>query len=282
MTYEYFSHNGEILPIDRAVIPLNNIEYSYGFGVYETVRLAKGTLYFPDDHCRRLMESARIIGLAHNFSEASVRAALEALIAGNKAETCNLKILLIGGSGADKASLDILCLNPLFPDHRLYEEGATCTTYDYERAFPGAKTLNMLQSYIAYREAKQADAYDALLVDREGRLTEGTRTNFFAVKGRTLVTPPAKYVLPGVTRHYLIKAAERQGFEVAEREIELANISEYDGACLTSTSAKVMPIRSLGKQAWPTIAPAITELVSAFDGFLHEYVQTASGKNLQS
>jgi branched-subunit amino acid aminotransferase/4-amino-4-deoxychorismate lyase len=282
MTYEYFSHNGEILPIDRAVVPLNNVEYSYGFGVYETVRLSKGTLYFPDDHCRRLMESARIIGLAHNFSEASVRTALEELITGNKAETCNLKILLIGGPSADQASLDILCLNPLFPDRKLYKEGAACTTYNYERAFPGAKTLNMLQSYIAYREAKQAGAYDALLVDRNGRITEGTRTNFFAVKGRTLITPPVKDVLPGVTRHYLIKVARQHGFELTEKSVELAGISEYDGAFLTSTPAKVMPIRNLGKHAWPTIAPAITELVSAFDDFLHEYAETVRGKNLQS
>jgi len=268
MTYKYFSHNGSILPIERAVVPLDSVEYSYGFGVYETIRVAKGKVYFADDHCRRLMESARIIGLEHEFSEAFVRTGLRALINKNEAETCNLKILLVGGSTPDTATLDILCLNPLFPDRKLYKDGAACTTYNYERAFPGAKTLNMLESYLAYREAKAAGAYDALLINRAGCVTEGTRTNFFALKGRTLITPPEKDILPGVTRRHLIATAVQNGFEVAEQAIKLAGLDQFDGACLTSTPAKVMPIRAIGSHVWPHIPAELRELMSVFDEFL--------------
>ena len=271
MAYSYFSRNGAILPIEQAVVPLGNVEYSYGFGVYETIRVSKGTAYFLEEHCRRLMESARIISLAHPFSVDSVQAAAEKLLAKNSAETCNLKILLIGSPAKEAATLDIMCLNPLFPDRKLYKNGAACVTYNYERDFPGAKTLNMLPSYLAYRQAIEAGAYDALLVNRQGCITEGTRTNFFAIKDRTLVSPKAKDILPGVTRGHVIKVARQQGFELIEQDIPLSSIDEFDGAFLTSTPIKIMPIRSIGQHAWQTIPPTLYELMAAFDEFLRAW-----------
>jgi branched-chain amino acid aminotransferase len=271
MTYKYFSHNGSVLPIEEAVVPLSSVEYSYGFGVYETIRVSKGTVYFADEHCARLMESARIIGLDHAFSTDFVKTGLQELLSRNEAETCNLKVLLIGGAQADTATLDILCLNPLFPDRKLYTEGTACTTYNYERAFPGAKTLNMLQSYLAYREAKAAGAYDALLVNRDGCITEGTRTNFFVIKDRTVVSPPLKEILPGVTRTHMLEVAAEQGFEIVEKDTKLADLPDYDGAFLTSTPVKIVPIKSIGKHEFSPIPPALRELMSAFDKFLSEY-----------
>src|SRR6185369_1129899 len=113
------------------------------------------------------MESARSIGLTHVYSAEDVSKAITELLEKNSAETCNVKILLIGGRSAEDAELNILCLNPLFPDKKLYRDGISTITYEYERAFPHAKTLNMLQSYLAYRKAKEAGAYDALLIDRK-------------------------------------------------------------------------------------------------------------------
>ena len=67
MDFKYFSKNGELLPVEDAVVPLANIEYQYGFGVYETIRVVHGTPYFLKDHLERLQESARLIGLEHSF-----------------------------------------------------------------------------------------------------------------------------------------------------------------------------------------------------------------------
>src|SRR3989344_5668234 len=179
MAFKYFSHNGELKPESEAVVPLSNIEYSYGFGEYETIRVANKIPYFLLDHIERLGESARIIGLEHPFLGEAIEKHISGLIKKNEVETANLKMLLIGAQKSEDAQLFIMCLNPLFPDKKLYREGASFVTYEYERAFPHAKTLNMLQSYLAYRNAKENGAYDALLINREGRITEGTRTNFF-------------------------------------------------------------------------------------------------------
>ena len=114
MEFKYFSRNGKILPIKEAVVPLANIEYQYGFGVYESIRVAGGTPYFMADHVERLMGSATEIGLAHAFKAAQVEQAILELLERNAVESCNVKILLIGGKGAEDASLEILCLNPLY------------------------------------------------------------------------------------------------------------------------------------------------------------------------
>ncbi|MBI5457408.1 aminotransferase class IV [Candidatus Kaiserbacteria bacterium] len=268
MDFKYFSRNGELLPVTDAVIPLSSIEYAYGFGVYESVRVSNGIVYFLADHIGRLMNSARIIGLLHPYTPEGVSDAVAQLLEKNGATTCNVKILLIGGKTAEDAQLNILCLNPLFPDKKLYRDGVACVTYEYERPFPHAKTLNMLQSYLAYRKAKQAGAYDALLIDRGGCITEGTRTNFFCIKGKTLFSPNEKNILPGVTRKAVLKVAADTGFEIVQKDIRPEDLPQYDGAFLTSTSAKILPTRSVDSYTFSEPPQALKELLAAFDAFL--------------
>ena len=268
MPFKYFSHNGKILPVKQAVVPLSNIAYSYGFGVYETVRVINGTPYFLIDHLERLGESARIIGIDHPFTGAGVEESISQLIAKNKVNTCNVKILLIGGAQKEDAQLYILCLNPLFPDKSLYRDGASFITCEYERAFPHAKTLNMLQSYLAYRDAKASGAYDALLLDNNGCIVEGTRTNFFCIMERTIITPPEDKILLGVTRKALLQVAQESDFTVHEQSITWGDICGYDGAFVTSTSSKIVPVRAIDDAQLPEIPQNLRELMQLFDTFL--------------
>src|SRR3989338_5899862 len=105
MELKYFSRNGIILPIKDAVIPLSNIEYAYGFGVYETVRVLGTIPYFIDDHIARLIESAKAIDLPNSFSPSFIKKAVAGLIKKNSSKTYNIKLLLIGGPTKEKTSL---------------------------------------------------------------------------------------------------------------------------------------------------------------------------------
>ena len=239
MDFKYFSRNGKILPIEQAVIPISNIEYAYGFGVYENLRVLNGVAFFLKDHIERLIESAKIIGIAHQFETTFIENSVLSLVKNIKLETYNIKILLVGGS------LYIFCLNPLFPNKKLYREGAKFITYDYERPFPHAKTLNMLQSYLAYSKAKESGAYDALLINHDGFITEGTRTNFFCIEDKTIYTPFEKDILLGVMRKALLKVASENNYKVIETNIKLEDIKSYDGAFVTSTSSKIIPVKSI-------------------------------------
>ena len=153
--------------------------FAYGFGVYETLKVRHGVLYFPEMHEERLWHSAEVIGLEHPFRSGDFRQFLDALVEANTVGDANLKALLLGGSSASEARLAIVALNPLFPDRKKYKQGGTVISWRGERVYPQAKTLNMLVSYLAYREAQSQDAYDAILVNRDNQFTEGTRTNLF-------------------------------------------------------------------------------------------------------
>jgi branched-subunit amino acid aminotransferase/4-amino-4-deoxychorismate lyase len=270
MEFKHFSLNGKLENIREAVVPLSSIEYAYGFGVYETVRIAGGVFRFLDEHIARLFESARIIELEHGFTAEEVRDSAIELVKKNRIETCNIKILLVGAPTKGGAQLYMLCLNPRFPDKKLYCEGASFITYEFERPFPRAKTLSMLQSYLAFRKARERGAYDALLLDSRGSITEGTRANFFTITGGIITSPPEDAILPGITRSAVLALASQNGFDIQERPITWSDIRRADGAFITSTSAKIMPVRSIDDEPLKEIPAALFDLMKLFDDFLGE------------
>ncbi len=272
MAYDVFSKNGTLLPMADAVIPMGNIEYAYGFGVYENIRAVRGVPLFVEDHLARLLRSAEILGLLHDFSVEKISQWTNELLSAIQADACNLKILLIGARDATHATLCILPLAPLFPDKKLYKNGATAVTRRYERLFPQAKSLNMLGSFLAYRDAKAVGAYDALLVNRHECITEGTRTNFFVIQDRTIISPPKEDILEGVTMMHVLEAAKNCGLHIAYQKIPTDSVRTYDGAFLTSTSSKIMPLRALDAHAF-SLPPALHELMEAFDALLETTLQ---------
>jgi len=148
VSYDIFSKNGRILPISEAVASLSSIEYAYGFGVYETLRVKDKAALFASDHIARLLSSARIIGLEHRFSEEKIAVFTQDLISKIESPIYNMKILLIGAPEAEDSSLYIMCSNPLFPDKKLYRDGVKVTTPAFGafarsngRALPGRFAL---------------------------------------------------------------------------------------------------------------------------------------------
>ncbi len=268
MAFSYFSKNGNLAPLRDATIPLEDIAYQYGFGVYETLKVRNSVLYFIDQHVARLLESARLLGLEHPFIFRDISSYIAAVVKKNAMENGNIKMLLIGGKTAQSASLYILPLAPLFPDRKLYTKGASAITVQYERFLPNAKTLNMLRSYLYYTQAIQRGHYDVVFVDKRGYVLEGSRTNFFAIKGRTVVTPPAKYVLEGVTRQTVIYAARKSGFRVVERRISKRSLKTYDSTFLTSTSSNIIPLVNIDAIRYPNIPPALKELMDVYKTYL--------------
>lgn len=267
MAFEICIKNGEIIAMKDAVMPVSSIEFAYGFGVYENVRVVRGKAVFLNEHIDRLFRSANVIGLAHELQEQTIAEWTETLIQKCGGDALNLKMLLIGARNATDVTLFILPLAPLFPEKKLYTRGASAVTVEYERYLPDAKTLNMLGSYLAYRKAKESGAYDALLVDRNGCIAEGTRTNFFVMKDRTIIGAPMEDILEGVTMRHVLAVAKKSGFTVKEQPIARNDLASFDGAFLTSTSSKIMPLVTIDDLTF-VIPDAMKELMTAFDGFL--------------
>lgn len=268
MNFTHFLKNGELLPLSEATISIRNIQFQYGFGVYESLRVRNSVIYFAQQHAERLIESAKIIDLKHNYNAEQIVKFIYDVVEKNDVASLNIKILLIGGKDANDAFLFILPLSPLFPDRKLYSHGATVETVHYRRFLPNAKTLNMLPSYMAYTRAQKNGHYDALLIDDDNTILEGTRTNFFAIKDSTLLTPPTEMILDGVTRQAVILIAQKNGFTVKEEKFSLSRLPEFDGAFLTSTSSKIIPLVQVDTFSFQQIPEKLKELMKAFDSFL--------------
>jgi branched-subunit amino acid aminotransferase/4-amino-4-deoxychorismate lyase len=270
MTGSWCSLNGKLIPPRDAVVGVDDIDFAYGYGVYETLKVRRGILFFPELHGERLLHSASVIGLVHSFTAEKAANWTRELVFANRIKDANIKILLIGGASASRARLYIMSLNPLFPDRKLYSGGARAIMYAGERIFPQAKTLNMLVSTLAFRAAQAAGAYDALLRSSGGLLTEGTRTNLFFTDGAAVYTPPGNTVLEGVTKITLSETLKEAGIPLIEKELPEKDIPRYAGYFLSSTSTKVMPLHRVGDFSC-AIPDIIRRIIKLYDAWLDRY-----------
>ncbi len=268
MTFTHFLKNGELLPIDEAVVSVRDLHFQYGFGVYEALRVRNSIVYFVEMHAQRLIESAKVIGLQHPYTQQQIVAFIKQVSEKNNLESANIKMLLIGGKTAEESTLYIFPVLPLYPDRKLYKHGATVETVTYERFLPNAKTLNMLPSYLFFTKARKNGHYDALLLGRDNTIHEGTRTNFFAIKDTTLITPPVEFVLDGVIRQTLIATAQKNGYTVKEEKIPLDSLAEFDGAFLTSTSTKILPLVQIDDFTYAEVPQKLKDLMKIYDDFI--------------
>ena len=265
----YFSLNGKLLPVEQAVVSIDNLSFVYGYGVYENLKVRNNVLFFPEMHVERLIHSAQVIGLKTTHSKEKIEKAIRDLCAAIRQDSFNLKVLLIGTE--KDADLYVIALNPRFVTDKEYRNGVKVITYNGERLFPGAKTLNMLMSFLAYKEAQEKKAYDALLFDNEGNIREGTRTNLFFTDGKTIFTPPKEKVLEGVTKITLIDALKKKGMTVKEKELRATDVTKYS-LFLTSTSSNVLPIARIDEKN-VTIVQIVRDVMKIYGEYLKEYVK---------
>ena len=246
---QFFSVNGVIKTLSEAQIPADRIETMYGFGVYETMKVRNGIVFFVENHIERLFHSAECIDLFHSFSEKQVAEWIRSLLAALSEESLNLKVLLMGSQNPEEAALYLFPLAPFFPKRNWYRDGVSVCSFVYERWMPQSKSLNMLPSYYYYTQAKQEGHYDALYVDHDLNIREGTRTNFYVMKGKKIYSPPKEDVLEGVTMMSLERAIHSSPFSIQYKKIPYTSMFSYDAAFLSSTSTKIIPISRIdGKE----------------------------------
>jgi branched-chain amino acid aminotransferase len=274
-------HNGQMAPAYAAVVPADDPDAFHGYGCYEVLRIRDGILFYPEFHEERLLRSAAILGIHHALKPGDLVHALRQLADANGSTDCTVKVLLFGREGRD-ADWFAFLLPPLYPPADSSSTGVTCTLFHGERPFPAAKSLGVLVSTLAFRQAKAMSCWDALLVDRHGQITEGTRTNLFYVDRTslpdafTVCTPPATDALEGITRRTLLEALAGAGIPTAQRPLDVQEaLSGRFCLMLTSTSTGVVPVHSLldsggGSRELP-IYPAFGSIRTAYLRYVAEY-----------
>jgi len=238
--------NGTLAEEKDAVIPITDKAYFYDFAVYSSLKVINGKAFSPEYHVDRLFESAQAIGLEHSFTKKDVLGWIERTIKENALADSLLRLLLIGDAdGGANARLYVIPLAGVtyYPESS-YSKGVKTVSYRGERRIPTAKTKDLLLGFLAMKRAKAQDAIEALLIDNDGNIREGTRSNFFAIKGNALISPPKEEILEGIV-HKIVVGLAQKSMQVRFEKIPLARIGEYDECFLTSTQFNVMPVRQI-------------------------------------
>jgi branched-chain amino acid aminotransferase len=239
--------NGDFVEDQQAKISVNDLSVIRGFGIFDFLRTYNGIPFHLDEHLRRLERSARLIGLELPHSRKKIAEIVQATLQRNLHKESNIRLVVTGGlsndciTPGDSPQLLVMVTGVKEMPAQWYSDGAKVITSHVERFMPGAKSINYIPAILCQREARTQQAIEAVYVDRNGYLLEGTTSNFFAFLGDTLVTPPCNRVLPGITRQVVLSLAEKE-FTIVERELHKDEIRLIDEAFLASSVREVVPI----------------------------------------
>lgn len=234
---DYYILDGELYGTDDA----RGFEAIKPPFIYEVIRAIDGIPLFAEAHIERLRDSVELIGASMQRSEGSIIEDMKKLVEVNKLENYNIRIVY--GNLEDKNHIVLLhASKSCYPDKDKYESGIKVITQSAERENPHAKVMNPeLRETINGRLASEG-AFEALLVDGNGNITEGSRSNFFYIMDGRLYTPPAEVALLGITRAEVLSSAGERGIALEERALHVSELSKLEGAFLTGTSIDALPI----------------------------------------
>ena len=250
--------NDRIVPEHEAVVSVFDHGFLYGDGIYETMRAYDGKVFMLGRHIERLDRSAGLIRL--QIPEAQVITdAVYAALQANGLKSAYIRVSVSRGKGP--VGLDpALCPLPTFvviaeefkghPDE-LYAKGVKLIIARTRRNLiaaldPKIKSLNFLNNILAKIEAKERNAYEAIMLNADGFIAEGTVCNIFFVRDGVLCTPSAEVgVLDGITRELVIHLAEENGIPVEEGRYLPEDIFRAAEVFFTNTTSEIMPVSQI-------------------------------------
>ncbi len=260
--------DGELVPWKEAKVHVLTHTFHYGLGVFEGVRAYatpdRGTCIFRlREHTDRLFRSAHILQMDMPFDKDTLNAAQREVVRVNGLEEGYIRpMCFLGSEGmglrADNLKTHVMVAAwpwPSYMDPEARDRGIRVRTSSYTRHHVNITMCkakangNYTNSILALREALDSGCEEALLLDNEGYVAEGSGENFFMLRDGVIYTPDLTSCLDGITRNSLFKIAADQGYEVRERRITRDEVYIADEAFFTGTAAEVVPIRELDRRA---------------------------------
>jgi branched-chain amino acid aminotransferase len=248
--------DGRIVPPEEAMVPVFDRGFLYGDSVYEVTRTAGGIPFALDEHLERLQRSAHGIGMPLRFTPAELQVELERTLRAARNPESYIRIVVTRGAGdigldpglADRQRLVIIVKELKLPPPEAYTDGVMVAIVGIERVSrravdPAVKSGNYLNSVLAVAESRQRGAYEAIMLDRHGAITEGASSNIFAVIDGQVCTPPLGVgILEGITRQKTLELCQAGGLQVQERPLRPEELQGAGEAFLTSSVRGLVPI----------------------------------------
>lgn len=263
----YYSYNGNLEDgetLEGKVIPKN--------AVYEVMKMVQAKPLFFEDHMERFIKSAKKLGYTMTLSNEEVLKEMILLTRVNLNKNTNIQIVYIPVEDTDQFDLMVSFTNGLSATDEQKNQGVGVETVVIERHNPAIKTVGSSYKGQIKAQSKYEDTFEILLVNKEGYITEGSRSNVFFVKDNRVITTPAQNVLLGVTRKYILELCENNKIQVEYRDISEEEIYEMDGAFLTGTTVDVTPIIKVNNKAFKEIDKTILTLKNQYEELMKEYL----------
>ena len=254
--------SGDVVYFDGRYIPKSEVRVSpddrgflLGDGIYEVAAAYDGRFVALDRHMDRLRRSlneSRIDSSIADPLETVFQELLERNGYADSGKTMVYMQITRGAAPRSHAFPKVACRPTVyayaapFPDMGNLSAGtAAITRPDLRWSRCDIKVVSLIANCLANQEAKEAGAFEAILI-RDGLALEGTHTSFFGVKGETIRTAPlSNFILPGITREITIEAVTRAGIEVVEEPIRADELASMDELFITGTTTEVVPILTL-------------------------------------
>ncbi|QWH77453.1 branched-chain-amino-acid transaminase [Bacillus mycoides] len=259
MNEQWIFLNGEFVPKDEAKVSVYDHGYLYGDGVFEGIRVYSGNVFRLREHLVRLYESAKSIMLEIPYTLEEATKIVVETIRQNKLSNGYIRLVVSRGPGNLGLDPDS-CTKPnvvviaeqlsLFPQE-YYEKGIPIITVATrcnrpDVLSPQVKSLNYLNNILVRIEAKLAGVQEALMLNDQGYVAEGSGDNVFIVKGNKLITPPSSAgALEGITRNAILEIGEKLGYDVREELFTRHDVYVADEVFLTGTAAEVIAVTTV-------------------------------------
>jgi branched-chain amino acid aminotransferase len=235
-----FILNGELNPSDNFD---NSLVYE-GDSIYEVIRMIKGNPVFFHDHMERLESSMRIRQKTPFAKISDLRKDIINLVKTDKRKDINLKIVF--NYNQYSTNYLIYFVEPIYPSEQQYKKGVKGILFYAERKDPESKVINHKLRSSIYHKLILEGGYEALLVNDENQITEGSRSNIFFLKGDTLTTAPYNKILNGITRKYILDICRDNNIKVNFMCVPVESIQDYDAVFMTGTSPMVLQFYCVG------------------------------------
>jgi branched-chain amino acid aminotransferase len=256
--------DGELVEWRDARIHVLTHTLHYGMGVFEGVRAYRtrdrgGCIFRLTEHTDRLFDSAHILRMEIPWSKQEINEAQRLVLRENGLDEGYIRPMCFLGSegmGLRAEGLTVHCMIAAWPwpsymDPEAKERGIKVRTSSYTRHHVNITMCkakangNYINSMLALREAQECGAEEALLLDNEGYVAEGSGENIFLVRDGVLHTPELTSCLSGITRDTILAFADELELKVRERRITRDEVYIAEEAFFTGTAAEVLPIREL-------------------------------------
>ncbi|MFL0811113.1 MAG: branched-chain amino acid transaminase [Agarilytica sp.] len=256
--------DGELVPWRDAKVHVLTHTLHYGMGVFEGVRayntVSKGTSIFRlEEHTDRLFRSAHIMNMEMSWEKAALNEAQKLVVRENNLEEAYLRPMVFYGSEgmglrADNLKTHVIVAAwnwPSYMSPEAKEIGIKVRTSSYTRHHVNISMCkakangHYINSMLALKEALDCGCEEALLLDNEGYVAEGSGENIFIIRNGELYTPELTSCLDGITRGTIFKLANDFNLTIHEKRITRDEVYVADEAFFTGTAAEVLPIREL-------------------------------------